>query len=77
MDRFAGIGVSTGLYQPMQKGENRNIEDATQRVKEKMPLEKMRAIPKYQDLSPEDYEQLIKNAETVALLILKALFLKK
>lgn len=58
----------------MQKTENRNIEEATQRVKERMPLEKIRRIHKYSDLSTEDYEQLIKNAETIALLILKALF---
>jgi len=61
----------------MQKRDNKNIEEATQRVRERMPLEKMRAIPKYRNLSPEDYERLVKNAETVALLILKALFLKK
>jgi hypothetical protein len=62
---------------PMQKTENRNIEEATQRVKERMPLEKIRHISKYRDLSMEDYEQLIKNAETIALLILRALFFKK
>lgn len=61
----------------MQKTENGNIEEATQRVRERMPLEKIRRIPKYKDLSPEGYEQLIKNAETIALLILKALFFKK
>jgi hypothetical protein len=61
----------------MQKTENRSIEDATQRVKERMPLEKIRRIPKYRDLTMEDYEQLIKNAETIALLILRALFFKK
>jgi hypothetical protein len=61
----------------MQKTENRNIEEATQKVKERMPLEKIRSIPKYRDLSLEGYEQLIKNAETIALLILKTLFFKK
>jgi len=61
----------------MQNTESRNIEDATQRVKERMPLEKIRRIPKYRDLTMEDYEQLIKNAETIALLILRALFFKK
>ena len=60
----------------MQKSENRNIEEATQRVKERMPLEKIRRIPRYRDLSPEGYEQLIKNAETIALLILRTLFSK-
>jgi hypothetical protein len=61
----------------MQKTGNRNIEEATRRVKERMPLEKIRHIPKYRDLSPEGYEQLIKNAETISLLILKTLFFKK
>jgi hypothetical protein len=61
----------------MQKTESRNIEDATQRVKERMPLEKIRSIPKYRDLTMEDYDQLIKNAETIALLFLRALFFKK
>lgn len=61
----------------MQNSENRDIEQASQKVKERMPLEKLRLVPKYMDLSVEDYEKLIKDAETIALLILKALFLKK
>jgi len=28
---------------------------------------KIRYIPKYRDLSPEDYEKRIKNSETIAL----------
>lgn len=61
----------------MEEKQNRNIEEATERVKARLPLEKLRLIPKYKDLSAEDYEQLIKDTETIALLILKALFLKK
>ena len=61
----------------MQNRENRDIEQASQKVKERIPLEKLRLVPKYKDLSAEDYEHLIKNAETFALLILKTLFLKK
>lgn len=61
----------------MQNNENKDIEQASQKVRERMPLEKLRLVPKYRDLSAADYEQLIKNAETIALLILKALFLKK
>lgn len=60
----------------MEEIQNRNIEEAIKRVKQRLPLEKIRFIPKYSDLSPEDYEKLIKNAETVALLILKAIILK-
>lgn len=60
----------------MEEIQNRNIEEATKRVKQRLPLEKIRLIPKYRDLSPEDYEKLIKNSETIALLILKAYILK-
>jgi hypothetical protein len=61
----------------MQNTENKDIEQASCKVRERIPLEKLRLVPKYRDLSAEDYEQLMKNAETIALLILKALFLKK
>jgi hypothetical protein len=60
----------------MEEIQNRNIEEATKRVKKRLPLEKIRRIPKYRDLSVEDYEKLIKNSETIALLILKAFILK-
>ena len=61
----------------MQKRENRDIEEATRRVKERMPLEKIRCIPKYRDITPEGYERLMKDAETIALLILRTFFSKK
>jgi len=61
----------------MDEKQNRNIEVATEQVKNRLPLEKLRLIPKYGNLSAEDYEKLIKNAETIALLILRAFFLKK
>ena len=60
----------------MEEIQNRNIEEATKRVKKRLPLEKIRRIPKYRDLSVEDYEKLIKNSETIALLILKAYIMK-
>jgi len=60
----------------MEERQNKNIEEATERVKKRLPLEKIRCIPKYRDLSAEDYEKLIKNTETIALLILKAFILK-
>lgn len=60
----------------MQEKQNKNIEEATERVKKRLPLEKIRLIPKYRDLSLEDYEKLMKNTETVALLILKAFILE-
>lgn len=65
----------------MEEQRNKNIEEtikeATERVKSRLPLEKLRLVPKYRNLSAEDYRQLIKNAETIALLILKAFFGKK
>ena len=60
----------------MEEKQNKNIEEATERVKRRLPLEKIRCNPKYRDLSSEDYEKLIKNSETVALLILKTFILK-
>ncbi len=61
----------------MQENENRSIEEATERVKKRLSLEKMRSIPKYRDLTFSDYEKLIKDSETMALLILKSFMLKK
>jgi hypothetical protein len=61
----------------MEEKQSRNIEEATERAKNRLPLEKLRLISKYKDLSAEDYEQLFKDAETIALLILKALFMKR
>ena len=60
----------------MEEIQNRNSEEATKRVKQRLPLEKIRCIPKYRNLSPKDYEKLIKNSETIALLILKAYIMK-
>lgn len=65
----------------MEEQKNKNseeaIKEATERVKSRLPLEKLRLVPKYKNLSAEDYQQLIKNAETFALLILRAFFGKK
>ena len=69
------------FHYTMGEQKNRNseeaIKEATERVKSRLPLEKLRLVPKYRNLSAEDYEKLIKNAETIALLILRALFGKK
>lgn len=71
------IDSQVQFHYTMEEQKNKNIEEATERVKSRMPLEKLRLVPKYRDLSAEDYERLIKNAETIALLILRALFGKK
>lgn len=59
----------------MQKLETKNIEEATKRVKNRLPLEKIRSIPKYKNISADEYEELIKSSETIALLILKSFLL--
>ena len=61
----------------MQENRDKSIEEATERVKKRLPLEKIRSMPKYKDLTSDGYEKLIKDSETVALLILKAFMLKK
>ncbi|WP_010522574.1 hypothetical protein [Aquimarina agarivorans] len=57
----------------MQHINKEDIEQATERVKKRLPIEKIRQITKYKNISPEAYNQLIKNAETFSLLILEAI----
>ena len=61
----------------MQKPSKENIQQATKRVKKRLPLDKVRRIPKFKDISLHDYEKLVRNAETFSLLILEALGLQK
>ncbi|TCI91475.1 hypothetical protein [Tenacibaculum sp. M341] len=55
----------------MQHINEENIAQATERVKQRLPIEKIRQIPKYKNISVEAYHQLIKNAETFSLLVLQ------
>lgn len=48
-----------------------NIQKATERVMKRLPLDKLRLIPKFKDLSEKDYLELIKSAEKFALLVLR------
>lgn len=48
------------------------IQQATARVKKRLPLKKIRLLPKYQNLTKKEYRVLIKNAEIFALLILNS-----
>lgn len=61
----------------MDNPSKENIQQATERVKKRLPLEEIRCIAKYKDISEEDYHKLIKNAESFALLILEAFFSKE
>lgn len=61
----------------MQKPSKASIQQATERVKQRLPLEKIRDIPRYKDISLHDYEKLIRSAETFSLLILEAFGMQK
>jgi hypothetical protein len=53
----------------MKKPSQDSIAEATKRVMDRLPLDKIRSIPKYKDITEEDYFLLIKNAEKFAILI--------
>jgi hypothetical protein len=53
----------------MNKPSQDSIAEATKRVMDRLPLDKIRNIPKYKDITEEDYFLLIKNAEKFAILI--------
>ncbi len=57
--------------------QKQSIEAATKRVKERMPIEKVRLIPKYKDITEDGYEELIQFAERMALIILNIMSKKK
>ena len=56
----------------MKKPDKDSIAKATERVMNRLPLDKIRELPKYKDISEEDYFLLIKNAEKFAILILES-----
>ncbi len=70
---YIRIGIQYVTLLIMQKINKEDIEQATERVKKRLPIEKIRQIPKYKNISPKAYNQLIKNAETFSLLILEAI----
>ncbi len=47
----------------MQKPDENGIQKATKRVKKRFPIEEARKIPKYEDITPEEYDKLMKDAE--------------
>jgi hypothetical protein len=55
----------------MNKPNKDSIQKATERVMKRLPLDKLRLIPKFKNISEKDYLRLIKNAEKFALLILE------
>lgn len=61
----------------MDHPSKENIQQATERVKKRFPLEEIRCIAKYKNITEEDYHKLIKNAETFALLIFETFFSKE
>ncbi len=59
----------------MIKPSQETIEQATEEVKQLMPIEELRQIPKYSNISEEEYEELIKAAEHIALLAIETYIL--
>ena len=55
----------------MQKPDENSIQEATNRVKQQFPIEKLREDPEYRDISQEAYDELFKTAETYVLLLLE------
>ncbi len=61
----------------METPRKEDIQQATERVKIRLPIEKIRSIPKFRNISEEKYHKLIKSAETFALLILEIILKEK
>ena len=56
----------------MQKPDKNGIQKSTKRVKKHFPIEEVRKTPKYEDITPEEYDKLMKDAKTLSLLTLEA-----
>ena len=71
---FLGDGTFIGHHKitAMQRPDAKSIEEATERVKQRFPIGDIRKMENYQEITPEEYEKLIKDAETFALLILES-----
>jgi hypothetical protein len=46
------------------------LEQATQRLREKLSLEKLRRIPKFEKLTPEKHKEMLNFIERIASLLL-------
>lgn len=56
----------------MRKPSEHKIKNGTERLMKRMPLEKVRLIPKYKNITEEQYFLLIKNVEKITILILES-----
>jgi len=54
----------------MKKPNKDSIRKATERVMKRLPIDKLRKIKMFKNISEQDYLKLIKNAEKFALLVL-------
>lgn len=61
----------------MDKPDKDSIQKATERVMKRLPIEKLRQIPKYKNITEKEYLNLIKTSEKLALLILDLYACKK
>lgn len=57
----------------MQKPDSHTIQEATQRAKQRLPIEELKRRNKYKDITEQVYNELFDSAEAFALLILESL----
>ncbi len=56
----------------MQKPNSHSINEATQRAKQRLPIENLKETSKYKNITKQEYNQLFEFAEAVSLLILES-----
>lgn len=55
----------------MQKPNSHTIREATERAKQQLTIENLKAKTKYANITESEYDKLFKAAETISLLILE------
>ncbi|MDA3883003.1 MAG: hypothetical protein PF481_06940 [Bacteroidales bacterium] len=55
------------------KPNSHSIQEATQRAKQRIPIETLREKIKYKNITEQQYNDLFKYAETLSLLILESI----
>lgn len=55
----------------MESFSKHRIEQAKERLRNKLTFDYIRSIPKYKGLTKDQYEKLIENIESISLLLLE------
>lgn len=56
----------------MSKPEKHSLEQAREKLKKMLPIEKIRQIPKYRNFNMEQYLQLLEKLEVLSVLLLES-----